>query len=222
MCPYKKYRQRENVTPWISADIYRNMRYRDYLVNLYNLTKNNLYLTLMKRQRNVVNSMVETAKKSYITTLLNNNSSCPKKFWKHVNIFSKGDNVSYQRPTFVDHITDTAVPHGEEATFLNDFFCNITTRLGFIPNELVDYSNNYYMEIYSHFLGSFDLLADPQLLKRFCCLLVILTCLKTAVSMALPPLYVRIYSLQPQIILYRFFNHPLLLLPFLQPVQKVL
>ena len=90
MCPYKRYRQREVVTPWITAEIYRNIRYRDSLVNLYKLTKNSLYLTLMKRQRNVVNSMIETAKKEYISKLLENNSSCPKKFWKCIDQFLKG------------------------------------------------------------------------------------------------------------------------------------
>ena len=29
MCPYKKYRQREVKTPWITPEIYRNIRYRD-------------------------------------------------------------------------------------------------------------------------------------------------------------------------------------------------
>ena len=42
MCPYKNYTQREVITPWISAEIYRNIRYRDSLVNLYKLTKNDL------------------------------------------------------------------------------------------------------------------------------------------------------------------------------------
>ena len=57
------YRQRVNPTPWITAEIYRNMRYRDSLVNLYRMTQNNLYLTLMRQQRNVVNSMIESANK---------------------------------------------------------------------------------------------------------------------------------------------------------------
>ena len=155
MCPYKTFCQRENVTPWITADIYRNMRYRDFLVNLYRLTKNHLYLVLMKQQRNIVNSMIDSAKKSYITSLQHKNSSSPKKFWKYM--FPKGDNKLYQLPTFVDPSTGAPVPHGKEAFFLNDFFCDITTRLGFTPDELVDYSNNDYMVIYDHINGSFDL-----------------------------------------------------------------
>ena len=51
-------------------------------MNLYKLTKNSLYLTLMRRQHNTVNSMIESAKKEYISALLDNNSSCPKKVSK--------------------------------------------------------------------------------------------------------------------------------------------
>ena len=70
MCPYKKYRQREVKTLWITPEIYRNIRYRDSLTNLYKITSNKIYLTLMKQQRNVVNSMIDSAKKEYTSALL--------------------------------------------------------------------------------------------------------------------------------------------------------
>ena len=70
MCPLKNYRQSAIITPWITADIYRAMRYRDRLIALYKATSNSHYLTLAKQQRNVVNSMVESAKKLYISSIL--------------------------------------------------------------------------------------------------------------------------------------------------------
>ena len=76
MCHYKRYKQRETPTPWLNADIYRAMRYRDSLIGLYKVTGKKLYLTMAKQHRNIVNSMIESAKKLYITTLLNNNSTC--------------------------------------------------------------------------------------------------------------------------------------------------
>ena len=121
MCPFKMYRQREVITPWITADIYRSIQYRDSLVNLYRITGNNMYLTLMKQQRNRVNSMIESAKNIYISTLLEANSSCPKKFWKYINQFLKGEYGSNYHPNLYDPLTGTPVPLGQEAVFLNPF-----------------------------------------------------------------------------------------------------
>ena len=161
MCPLKQYRQREIPTPWITPDIYRNMRYRDSLVNLHRITGNSLYLTLIKQQRNIVNSMMESAKKHYISTLLKNNSSCLKKFWKHINHFLKGDSRSNIYPRFIDPSNNVEVPVGNEATFLNEYFRNISQRLGFDANDSVAYDDNHYLDMYSEIKDTFDLLADP-------------------------------------------------------------
>ena len=160
MCPYKNYTQREVITPWISAEIYRNIRYRESLVNLYKLTKNDLYLTLMKRQRNIVNTMIETAKKKYISELLEQNSSCPKKFWKYINQFLKGEYGNYHYPDFVDPVTGNTVIHGNECNFLNDYFVNISSRLGFGPDIQIDFEGNNYLDMYSDIDDYFDISAD--------------------------------------------------------------
>ena len=166
MCLLKKYRQRESITPWITPEIYHNIRYRNSLVNLYNITKNSLYLNLMRQQRNVVNSMIDSAKKAYISTLLDNNSSCPKKFWKLINQFHKGNHGVTTRPKFVDPDNSTEVPMGDEAEFLNNYFCNISQRLGFNSNDQVTYSNNDYLNIYDNIDNIFDLSADPILVDE--------------------------------------------------------
>ena len=161
MCPYKKYRQREIPTPWITPEIYRNIRYRDSLVNLFKLTRSNHYLTLMRRQRNIVNTMIDSSKKKYISKLLDNNSSCPKQFWKLINQFLKGDTRSHQYPRFVDPSTNDEIPLGGEALFLNEYFCNISRRLGFDPCDRVTYTDNDYLNMYSNIEDTFDLAADP-------------------------------------------------------------
>ena len=110
MCPFRKYRQRESPTPWISAEIYRAMGYRDSLVNLFKVTQNSLYMTLAKRQRNIVNSMIESAKRNYILTTLNNNISVPKDFWRQINILLKGEKSCTTQPNLVDPVTKTDLP----------------------------------------------------------------------------------------------------------------
>ena len=74
---------------------------------------------------------MESEKKVYISTLLNNNVSCPKIFWKCINHFLKGDYGSYQLPRLLDPNDDNTVPLGHKASFLKEFFCNISTCLGF-------------------------------------------------------------------------------------------
>ena len=161
MCPYKKYKQREIITPWITADIYRAIRYLDSLVNLYRLTKNRIYLNLMKQQRKTVNSMIESAKKAYISALLDKNSSCPKKFWKHINQFLKGEYHMYSHPTFVDPTTNLPICHGQEAEFLNEYFCKVSNRLGLDTNFDPNLENNNYLDMYLDIDDHFDFSLDP-------------------------------------------------------------
>ena len=156
--------------------------YRDSLVNLYKLTKNSLYLTLMKRQRNIVNSLIETAKKEYISRLLENNSSCPKKFWKYINQFLKGEYGKYQHPIFLDPSTGTTVITGNEPAFLNDYFVNISSRLGFGPDYPLDFENNNYLDMMTFFIYLQIFLPMMELYY----ILVILISLKVAVKTVLP------------------------------------
>ena len=165
MCPYKRYKQRENLTPWVSAEIYRSMRYHDSLINLYKATKDSLYLTLAKRQRNVVNSMIETAKRQYISTTLNNNSSCPKKFWRQINVLLKGENSNINQTNLIDPVTNLDVPKGNEANFLNEYFCNISQRLGLDLNNDLGYRNNNHLDVYAMMDSVFNILDDPPTIE---------------------------------------------------------
>ena len=96
--------------------------------------------------------MIDSAKKAYINSLLENNSSCPKKFWKLINQFLKNDHSQTQYPRFIDPSNSTEVPLGNEAVFLNSYFCNISHRLGFNPNDHVTYTENNYLDIYDNII----------------------------------------------------------------------
>ena len=45
--------------------------------------------------------------------------------------------------------------------FFKEFFCNISQRLGFDPNDVVNYDNNNYLDMYNYINDTFDLLSDP-------------------------------------------------------------
>ena len=165
MCPFRKYKQRESPTPWITAEIYRAIRYRDSLVNLFKATQNSLYITLAKQQRNVVNSMIESAKRNYILTVLNNNISVPKKFWRQINTLLKGEKTCSTQPNLVDPVTKSDVPKGSEANFLNEYYCNIAERLGFDPRADIVYNHNEFLNCYNMIENVFDILDDPPTLE---------------------------------------------------------
>ena len=117
----------------------------------------------MRRQRNTVNSLIESAKKEYISALLDNNSSCPKKFWKHINQFLKGEYGTYHHRNFIGPETGNSVK--TEPDFLNDYFVNISSRLGFGPNHVIDFDNNY-LDMYSDIDDFFDISSDPPTVEE--------------------------------------------------------
>ena len=82
MSPFKNYRQREKVSPWLSAEIYRAMRECDRLLSLFRVTGCQNYLQLSRIARNRVNQMVHKAKADYIRNQLPENNRNPKKFWR--------------------------------------------------------------------------------------------------------------------------------------------
>ena len=163
MCPLRRYKQRENLTPWMVADIYREMRYRDRLAKLFRATRSNESLCALRRQRNIVNSRIDTAKKNYIQRILNENSKNPKKFWKIINELLNGRRTSNEYAQFIDPTTNEPIQFGAEAEFLNSYFCNIIDRLDIDENIDV---NHYQQidsdldELYGHIESTLDLTDD--------------------------------------------------------------
>ena len=160
ICPFKRYKQRESLSPWINAEIYRAMRYSDSLINLYKATKNCLYITLARTQRNLVNSLIERAKRNLIMTTLDNNASVQKKFWRQINILLKGKDETVLQTRLFDPATKSNVPLGSEGNFLNSYFCNIAERLECDPKENIDYDSDVLLSCYDRIENVFDILHD--------------------------------------------------------------
>ena len=142
MCPFRKFKQRKNITPWITPEIYRAMRLRDSYVSLFLVTGCGQYLCMVRRSRNVVNQMILRAKSTFIKSKLRENSTNPRKFWRVINGLinpSKGQQTDVH---FYDSINGVYVEHGMEPDFLNYFFLNIVPNLGIQP------SNNPCLGVY--------------------------------------------------------------------------
>ena len=137
MCPIRRYKQREILTPWMVADIYREIRIRERILVVFR-TRSNESLCALRRQRNIVNSKIETAKKNYIHKIMNENNKNPRKFWKVINELLNGKKTATEYPQFIDPVTKVHIPFGNEAHFLNSYFCNIIDRLDLDSNITLD------------------------------------------------------------------------------------
>ena len=133
MCPFRRFRQRETVTPWLNAEIYRAMRKRDAFIKLFKSSGNTLYLENARRCRNMVNSMIQKAKADYIKNQLNNNTRNPKKFWRIIKDLLNPTLTPTVNAMFVNPNTGLDVQCGDEANFLNDYFINIVHNLHIPP-----------------------------------------------------------------------------------------
>ena len=138
MCPLRRYKQHSDPARWITADIYRAIRYRKFYVTLFKLTRKNEHLKLAHVWRNRVNTMIDNAKSAFIRNELNRNVKNPKKFWRIINRFLDNRSNNAGDVIFIDTATGESIPKGAEANFLNDFFVNISTRLGLCPDAVFD------------------------------------------------------------------------------------
>ena len=78
-------------------------------------------MTLAKRQFNIINSIIESAKRNYILKTLNNNISVPNKFWRQINVLLKGEKSCSTQPNLFYPVTKTDVPTGNFVYDNNEF-----------------------------------------------------------------------------------------------------
>ena len=161
MCPFKNYRQREKITPWMTAEIYRTMRECDRYISLFRVTGCQYYLQLTRLTRNRVNQLVHRAKANYIKNQLNENSRNPKKFWRIIDsIINPSKGMSYET-RFYDNNKKEYVANGSEADFLNDYFINIVRNLG-IGQTDNECRNVYQTESVFTFVEDMPTLDEPM------------------------------------------------------------
>ena len=164
MCPFRRYRQREFPTPWMTPDIYTEIRLRARFVKLFNRFRSNNFLILLRRQRNKVNSLIDNAKRDYIINSLHQNSKNPKKFWRIVNNMLKGSSEKSHTVQFIDPDSNDPMPDGFQADFLNSYFCNISKRLGLSDSPLIaPEMDDDLHNMYGHIDSEFELLDDEIL-----------------------------------------------------------
>ena len=155
MCPFKRVNSRKKTTPWLTKDIFRQMREKKALIKLYKRNNDPELLKSIHIKRNRLNSLIEKSKTEFITTCLNKTVDNPKKFWKLIKgLIDKDDSVDITSYTFRDPDTDEPVLKKDTPEFLNKYFVNIAERISGPrdPNQVP------YVRVYEHINDVFDFL----------------------------------------------------------------
>ena len=164
MCPFKRYKQREIIKPWLTPEIYREIRYREKCLELFRITGNQHYFRLACKSRNKVNALIDRAKSNYFRNILNANAKNPKIFWRLIKNFTDNSANKNTSSEIKDPITNVTIPPNEVPDYLNAYFVNIVDRLGITamhrPN--LDFDNLYDLDVELCF--SEDLPSNGELL----------------------------------------------------------
>ena len=136
MCPFKRYKQREVIKPWLTAEIHREIRYRETCLKLFRLTRHYKYYITACKTRNKINVLVDNAKSNFFKNALNDNRNNPKRFWRIINNFTDNNTSKNVLPVFKDPITNMVIAQDKVPDYLNNFFINISQRLDIDASEL--------------------------------------------------------------------------------------
>ena len=91
--------------------------------------------------------------------LLDKNASCPNKFWRNIIKLLKGKKSVLESVRFKYKDTHEQIPLGQEANFLNDYYCNISQRLG-CNDDVPDHYPHEYLSVYDNIVDTFVLTDD--------------------------------------------------------------
>ena len=150
MCPFKRYKQREVIKPWLNAEIYREIRYRERCLNVFRCTGCQRYLELARKSRNRITLLITRAKINYFKTILDANAKNPKKFWRILKGFTDINPGKNTSSSFIDPVTNDEVLSCDTPDFLNNYFVDIIDRLGIVDpiNTYQDFENLYEIKNY--------------------------------------------------------------------------
>ena len=129
MCPFKRYRQCEVLKPWLTPEIYRQIRYCESCVKLFRLTRHHKYLLAATKLRNSINVLVDNGKADFFKNALNKNKNNPKKFWRIIKNFTTDASANNVLPDFKHPVSNVPIPHDQIPDYLNRYFVDTSERL---------------------------------------------------------------------------------------------
>ena len=171
--PFRRVRIRGNSIPWVTSDIEKLMRLRDYHKKRAVKFNSQFHWDKFKETRNKLNSCLRTTKRNYFCNEINDSvqSNDIKRSWSLINTLLGKQNKNYT--SIKELIIDDAIISDEQsiAESFNNFFVNIGAKLASeiddLPHE--ESTNNLSQTIESIFkfseISTLEIISEIRNLK---------------------------------------------------------
>ena len=120
--------------PWLTPEIYRQIRYRESCIKLSRLTRHHKYFLAVTKLRNEINVMVDNVKADFFKNTLIDNKNNHKKFWRIIKNFTNDVTPKNVLPDF--NVSNVAIPHDEIPDYLNRYFVDILEGLNIDTSQM--------------------------------------------------------------------------------------
>ena len=134
LAPITRKRVRESSPRWITEELLKAIKVRDYLKKTASRTKSENDWSNFKKQRNFVINLKDRLKKEHFQKTIDENKDNSKKLWKTLNSLIPNDKRSNTTPNF---LTDEGVEITNKKQIVetfNRFFSSIGTKLASVFN----------------------------------------------------------------------------------------
>ena len=129
LAPITKKRVRESSPQWVTEDLIKSIRKRDYLKKVASRSKNEMDWQNFKQQRNFVINLKNRLKNQYFQNKIDDNKDNSKKLWKTLNTLIPNDKKSNNITHFLTDEGKEISDKKEIAETFNRFFSTVGSKL---------------------------------------------------------------------------------------------
>lgn len=128
-CPFKEFRERIELKPWITPDLLELLKNRDSLYKLAKSSKDTDDWTNARRARNQCNPAVDHARNEFVKAQLDVHSNDPRKYWKALESMWSGKVNCPSHINLVDSTMGTLLDKAQVPEYFNQHLCNVGRNL---------------------------------------------------------------------------------------------
>ena len=124
MCPIRTFQIKNYRPDWVTNELIEQVQDRDYFYRQAKLTRDEDAWNIARHLRNLTNANIRQARKDFITSKLEQNSTDYKKFWKTIRSMIPDSKGSTTQEIMLSH-NGKKLPKKEVAPYINSYFINI-------------------------------------------------------------------------------------------------
>lgn len=128
-CPFKEFRERRELKPWITPDLLELLKNRDRLYKLAKRSKDPDDWINARKARNHCNRAVGHARNEFVKAQLDVHSNDPRKFWKALESIWSGEANRQSHINLSDPSTGILLDKAHVPEHFNQHLCNVGRNL---------------------------------------------------------------------------------------------